>query len=77
MFGAVAAGVHPSIEAAQEAMTHGADATFAPDAARAAVYDRLYGLYGRLHDAFGGVSTNGDMGSVMKDLIAIREEATA
>jgi L-ribulokinase len=77
MFGAVAAGVHPSIEAAQEGMTRGADATFTPDPARAAVYDRLYSLYVRLHDAFGGVSSNGDMGSVMKDLIAIREEATA
>jgi L-ribulokinase len=76
MLGAVAAAVHPSAEAAQESMTRDAEATYRPDPRRAAVYDRLYALYARLHDAFGGVAGTSDMGSVMKDLIAIRESVS-
>ncbi len=37
----------------------------------------LYALYRRLHDAFGGVSREADLGSVMKDLLAIRERQAA
>jgi L-ribulokinase len=77
MFGAVAGGVYPSTEAAQEGMARGSERTFRPDPAHAATYDRLYALYSQLHDAFGGVAGPSDMGGVMKELLAIREGATA
>jgi L-ribulokinase len=47
---------------------------FEPVAEHRAVYDRLYALYRRLHDAFGVVGTRGDMYDVMKELLDIRDE---
>ena len=38
-------------------------------------YDELYSLYRRLHDAFGGVNREADLGDVMKNLSALRERA--
>jgi L-ribulokinase len=48
MFAAAAAGIHPSVEAAQKAMAAGTDATYRPDPARAARYERIYQEYRRL-----------------------------
>lgn len=45
MFASVAAGVHPTIQAAQRAMRPGFSAEYRPDAARHAIYDRLYARY--------------------------------
>jgi L-ribulokinase len=72
------AGGHPDFGRAMEAMTGVQSATFEPDPARRATYDRLYALYRRLHDAFGlpdgGGAAPGDMYGVMKELLAIRDE---
>lgn len=74
IFGAVVGGVYPNAEAAQDAMTGVKDKVYTPDPAAHAVYRRLFGLYRQLHDAFGRAGS-ADLSRVMKDLIAIREEA--
>jgi L-ribulokinase len=51
MFGAVAAGVYPSIPEAQARMGSGFDMTFKPDKKRAKVYDVLYKKYRALGDS--------------------------
>lgn len=71
--GAVAGGAHPTIEAAQAAMTGFRADRYVPDPDRRSVYDRLYALYLRLHDAFGGVA-QADLSGLMRDLGAIRRE---
>ncbi|HEX8978041.1 MAG TPA: ribulokinase [Solirubrobacteraceae bacterium] len=54
LFGAVAAGVYPGIEAAVRA-THDPSAQgYRPDPAATAVYDRVYAVYRRLYDTLGG-----------------------
>lgn len=45
MFAAAAAGVHPSVEAAQRAMATGVERVYRPDAQRALHYDRGYKRY--------------------------------
>ena len=74
IFGAVAAGAHPSVEAAQAKMTGVKDTIYKPRAEYAAIYARLYPIYRQLHDAFGNTGWSGSLSSVMKDLIAIRNE---
>jgi L-ribulokinase len=74
IFGAVAAGAHPSVEAAQEKMTGVKETIYKPKAEYAAIYERLYPIYRKLHDAFGNTGWTGSLASVMKDLIAIRNE---
>jgi L-ribulokinase len=71
IFAAVAAGVHPKTEDAQASMAAGHAQSYEPNRDAARVYERLYLLYRRLHDAFGGVASS-DLGGVMKDLIEIR-----
>jgi L-ribulokinase len=46
-----------------------------PDPSHAAVYERLFGLYRQAHDAFGIAGHQSDLSNVMKDLLAIRDEA--
>jgi L-ribulokinase len=75
IFASVASGAHTSVLEAQDAMTGVKPFVFEPDAGAAAVYARLYGLYKVLHDAFGGVNRTADLGSVMKDLLEIKEGA--
>ena len=48
MFGAVAAGVYPSVIEAQKRMSNGFDMVFAPSRRRAGVYARLYRRYASL-----------------------------
>ncbi|SEK54743.1 ribulokinase [Streptacidiphilus jiangxiensis] len=50
---AVAAGAHPDIRTASEAMGRIQRAAFTPDEERAAVYDALFAEYRELHDHFG------------------------
>jgi L-ribulokinase len=45
MFAATAAGLHPSVEEAQRAMSSGTEATYRPDPDRARLYDALYRDY--------------------------------
>jgi L-ribulokinase len=50
---------------------------FTPDARAVATYNELYAIYRRLHDAFGNVTAAANLGSAMKDLLAIRVKVTA
>ena len=71
---AVAAGVHPSFEAAQARMTSLKEKSFTPDPAARAVYDELYRMYRELHDTFGGVpGAKADLATLMKRLLVVRE----
>jgi L-ribulokinase len=73
-----AAGGYDRFEKAQERMTSLKEKRFMPDRAAHAVYDELYALYRRLHDAFGGVAGAApDVGPLMKELLGIRERAAA
>ena len=68
-----AAGGHDDFPAAVDAMTGVQDRVFEPDADRAAVYDRLFSHYRRLHDAFGVAGQRDDLADVMKDLLDLRD----
>ncbi|RMH04415.1 MAG: ribulokinase [Planctomycetota bacterium] len=71
--GAAAAGLG-GVEELAAAMVPPPAREFAPNPAAAAVYERLYALYRRLHDHFGGVAAV-DLSTVMKELLALRREA--
>ena len=75
IFGAVVGGAHPTVAAAQAAMTGVQETDYQPIAAHVAVYQRLYAVYQTLHDAFGKPAGDGSLASVMKELIAIRNAA--
>lgn len=74
IFGAVAAGAHSTVEAAQAKMTGVKSTVYEPIPQNVAVYARLYPLYRKLHDAFGNTGQTGSLSNVMKDLIALRNE---
>jgi len=77
MFGAVAAGAFPSLQDAQEAVSRTRDTVYQPDPAAHAVYTELYSLYRTLHDAFGTTTWSGQLATVMKDLLDLRQRAAA
>lgn len=72
---AVVAGAHASFEAAQAAMTGLQEVRYLPERANQSVYEKIYQLYLCLHDAFGGVSQQGDLSGVMKELLALKQVA--
>jgi len=67
------AGGHANFESAIEVMTGVAEVSYDPVPANAAIYDRLYRLYRRLHDAFGIRGERDDLSDVMKSLLEIRD----
>jgi len=77
--GAVVAGKQASgyddFASGQQAMTGLKSRVFLPDSKAHAVYQKLYLLYRRLHDAFGTQQVNGSLYSVMKDLMEVRNAA--
>jgi L-ribulokinase len=73
---AVAAGRYASFAAAQEKMTSVRAKRFNPKPAARAVYDELYGMYRELHDTFGALSPRGDLASLMKRLLSLRERVS-
>jgi L-ribulokinase len=73
---AVLAGAHPDFPAAQKAMTHVKPKSYRPIAVNARAYDRLYGLYRKIHDAFGGRDKSADLSRVMKDLLEMKARSS-
>jgi L-ribulokinase len=72
------AGGYATWPEAQRQMTSLKDERFTPDPEAHAMYDELYGMYRELHDAFGGVASHpGELGTLMKRLLAVRQRATA
>jgi L-ribulokinase len=70
--GAVVAGAHRSYADAQKAMTGVKKRVFTPNPQAHSVYQELYPLYRKLHDAFGTKEWNGNLYDVMKKLLEIR-----
>jgi len=73
IFGSVVGGAHATVADAQAAMTGIKETVYEPNPQAAATYARIYKLYRQVHDAF-GLSEAIELGNVMKDLIAIRDE---
>lgn len=71
-FGAVAGGAFLDALEAQK-LSKVRERVYSPITENVATYKRLFDLYTQLHDGFGTTTWNGNMGNVMKDLIAIRE----
>jgi L-ribulokinase len=71
------AGGHDTFAAATKAMTGIQPRVFKPLARNVAVYNRLYALYRRLHDAFGVRGHEAGLSLVMKELLEIRDQARA
>jgi L-ribulokinase len=72
--GAVVAGVHPDVPTAQRAMTGLKPRVFQPNPEAHQIYQRLYPLYRKLHDAFGTRDWTGNLYDVMKTLLDIRNQ---
>ncbi len=68
-----AAGGHDSFDSATKAMTGVLETTFEPSPKSARIYDRLYGLYRRLHDIFGTREYQENQHTVMKELLNLRD----
>jgi L-ribulokinase len=66
-------GGHKDFATAMAAMTDVQEIVFEPQPDNRAIYDRLFALYRRLHDAFGIPNSGGDLYDVMKSLLAIRD----
>lgn len=81
MAGAVVAGSqsggHADFAAAAKAMTGVQDKVFQPIPANRRIYDRLFELYRKLHDAFGVRDASVDLFDVMKALLNLRDEVRA
>jgi L-ribulokinase len=74
---AVLAGVYPDFKTAQAAMTSLQDIVYKPNAEAHATYNKLFKLYSEIHDAFGGVNRQADLGGVMKALLAIKDSCSS
>lgn len=73
--GAVAAGRYDNYNAAQGAMTGLKEVVYTPNEEAHAVYQELYAIYRKLHDAFGTSEWQGNLLDVMKTLLDIRDKA--
>ncbi len=73
IFGAVAAGLYPTAEAAQERFCSFREHVYQPDPANVAVYCELYALYNALHDGFGKTDCGFEYGWIMKKLLEIKQ----
>lgn len=71
---AVVAGAHPDFAAAQRRMTSLKRGAYRPKAVNRRRYERLYALYRQLHDSFGGVRKEADLGGVMKALLNLKAD---
>ena len=69
------AGGYDEFSDAVEAMTDVRDTVFQPIPEHRAVYDQLYALYRRVHDAFGVEGKADDLYDVMKTLLDLRDAA--
>ena len=70
---AVVGGAYKDFAAAQAQMCGTKPTSYKPRPAAQKVYERLYGLYRQVHDAFGVKGTQANLFNVMKDLLVIKE----
>ena len=74
---AVVGGAYASFAEAQAAMCGVKETTFKPIPENHKIYQQLYKLYVQLHDGFGLPDKSVAMGSVMKELLDIKEKVNA
>ncbi len=67
------AGGYADFPSAMAVMTDVQDRVYTPDPAAVVVYEQLYRLYLRLHDAFGISGHEADLSDVMKQLLEVRD----
>ena len=67
-------GGHAHFAGAVKAMTANQKKVFKPSTTNMELYNRLYALYRKMHDAFGISGHAADLSGVMKDLLNIRDE---
>ena len=72
-----AAGGHATFASAARAMTGVLAKRFRPRPAAVRTYERLYGLYKRLHDSFGTRTYAKNQFDVMKELLNLRDQVRA
>jgi L-ribulokinase len=72
--GAVVAGEYANFGDAAKKMTSLQDYIFEPIPENQEIYNRLYIMYRRIHDAFGVKGSSDDLSDVMKELLKIRDE---
>jgi L-ribulokinase len=70
---AVVAGAYESFAEAQAALCGVKDTVYKPIPENHKTYQKLYGLYEQLHDAFGRADYNGPLSNVMKELLDIKD----
>ena len=70
-----ARGGHADFASAISTMSGVQPRVFEPNPRHATIYERLYRLYRQVHDAFGIAGHQADLSHVMKDLLAIRDDA--
>jgi L-ribulokinase len=68
------AGGYDNFEEAQAAMCGIKKKMFKPNPENYKIYQELYSLYRKLHDAFGTKEWSGTLYNVMKDLLALRDK---
>ena len=74
---AVVSGGYKNFADAQNAMCGTKDITYTPIEENQKIYTQLYKLYMQLHDAFGIKDSSASIANVMKDLLAIKENANS
>jgi L-ribulokinase len=70
---AVVAGAYNSFAEAQNALCGVKDTVYKPILENHKTYQKLYGLYKQLHDAFGRADYSGALSNVMKELLDIKD----
>jgi L-ribulokinase len=75
MAGTVVGGCYSDFEKAAEAMSGISETVYEPIPENRTVYDRLFILYRKLHDLFGTHNYAENQFGLMKELLAIRDEA--
>ncbi|MFL3050673.1 MAG: ribulokinase [Candidatus Neomarinimicrobiota bacterium] len=76
IFGAISAGQFNNASSAQSVLT-AIKRTYEPDSKNHEIYQKIYTLYSKAHDAFGTRDWSGNMHNIMKDLLEIRDQQRA
>ena len=71
IFGAVAGGAFPDTLAAVGAMTGVKETVYTPNPQNAPIYDKIFALYTKLYNAFGGVNQPETVADVMKEMLRL------
>ncbi|MEJ2637305.1 MAG: ribulokinase, partial [Calditrichia bacterium] len=61
-----------SVEAIQKRICHTKEQVYTPHPEEGRTYDRLYGIYEKLHDGLGVKNSGVDMSGVMKELLEVK-----